>query len=269
VDWLWRRAFTKTNFCESDYGWWRDRWGSELLLNPHYHLDFWIIAFGCYDLTLHRYVERNVRPGMTCLDVGANIGDVTLHLANKVGTSGAVHAFEPVPAVRKRLETNLSRNVCADIVSVHPFALSNTGGHARLSISAVDADNQGMASLIEQLNERLTDSMVVETKTLDDFVATSGIDRIDLLKVDIQGAEILFLEGGQNTLMRFKPDLLLEVSPADMAGIGKTSHDLLLMLESYGYCVHELRRNGTPGPRIAAATVPIDFARENILCTMK
>jgi hypothetical protein len=87
--------------------------------------------------------------------------------------------------------------------------------------------------------------------------------------MDIEGAEILMLEGAQKTLSSFRPDLILEVSPQNMAGIGKTSRDLLELLEAVGYRIHELRSDGTPGAQIHAHAVTPDFERENIFCTMK
>ena len=267
--WLWRRAFTAADFSESGYGWWRDRWGSELWLHPRYHLDFTIIAFGYYDKALHRYIDRNVSDGMTCFDIGGNIGAVATHLARKVGETGHVHAFEPVPALRARLEKNLARNGCEARVTVHPLAMSHRTGEAHLSIARVDADNQGLASLVASGNERLTSTVTVQTATLDDFVTARRITRIDFIKMDIQGAEILLLEGAQRTLSTLRPDLILEVSPEDAAGIGKTSRDLLEMIEALGYRIHELRSDGTPGAQIHAHAVAPDFERENIFCTMK
>jgi FkbM family methyltransferase len=265
---LWRRAFTAEDSSESGYGWWRDRWGSELWLHPRYHLDFTIIAFGYYDRALHRYIDRMVGPGMTCFDIGANIGAVSTHLARKVGAGGHVHAFEPVPSLRARLQKNLARNGCDLVVSVHPIALSNANGQAPLAVAGVDADNQGLASLVATGNDRLTTTLVVPTATLDDFVAERGITRIDFIKMDIQGAEILLLEGARRTLSALRPNLIVEVSPQDMAGIGKDSRDLLKMLEACGYRIHELRGDGTPGAVIDAGEVSPDFQRENILCTM-
>ena len=269
VYWLWRHAFTAADFSLSDYGWWRDRWGSELWLHPRYHLDFTIIAFGYYDKALHRFIDRNVSAGMTCFDIGGNIGAVSTHLARKVGKTGQVHAFEPVPALRARLQKNLARNGCETRVTVHPLALSNTTGEAHLAIASVNADNQGLASLVASGNDRLTSTVTVQTATLDDFVAARRINRIDFIKMDIQGAEILLLEGAQQTLSALRPDLILEVSPQDMAGIGKTSRNLLEMIEAVGYRIHELRSDGTPGALIQAHAVPPDFERENIFCTMK
>ena len=266
---LWHRAFTSADFSESDYGWWRDRWGSELWLHPRYHLDFTIIAFGYFDKALHRYIDRTVRSGMTCLDIGANIGAVSTHLARNVGPTGRVHAFEPVPGLRARLQKNLARNGCDAVVTVFPLALSNTTGEAHLAVAGVDADNQGLASLVASANDQLTSTLTVRTATLDEFVAAQRITRIDFIKMDIQGAEILMLEGARRTLSELRPDLIVEVSPQDLAGIGKNSRDLLELLEGCGYRIHELGGDGTPGAPIDARGVSPDFKRENIFCTMK
>jgi FkbM family methyltransferase len=206
---------------------------------------------------------------MTCLDIGANIGAVATHLARKAGPTGRIHAFEPVPGLRDRLEKNLARNGIDSVVVVHPLALSNQTGEARLAVAGIDADNQGLASLVASANDRLTATLTVPTMTLDEFAAAHGITSIDFIKMDIQGAEILLLEGGQRTLRALRPDLILEVSPQDMAGIGKTSRDLLTAIERCGYRIHELRTDGTPGAVIDSASVSPDFDRENIFCTMK
>jgi FkbM family methyltransferase len=180
-----------------------------------------------------------------------------------------IHAFEPVPGLRERLEKNLARNRVDPVVTVHPLALSNQTGEARLAVASVDADNQGLASLVATSNDRLTATLSVPTMTLDEFAVAHGITSIDFIKMDIQGAEILLLEGGQRTLRSLRPDLILEVSPQDMAGIGKTSRDLLAAIAQCGYRIHELSADGTPGAVIDPASVSPDFDRENIFCTMK
>lgn len=99
--WLARRGWHHPEFK-----WYHDRRGQKLLLSPHIHLDRCIIAFGEYDKELHLGLELCVKPGMTCFDIGANIGAVSLHMLKLVGRRGRVHAFEPVPPVFERLIGN-------------------------------------------------------------------------------------------------------------------------------------------------------------------
>lgn len=265
--WLQRRGFPRGSLDRTRATWRRDRWGSEFLLNPYYLLDASVIAFGWYDASLHRYLARHVRPGMTCLDVGANLGFVAAHLGTLVGPSGQVHAFEPIPTVRQKLTDNIARNGLEKVVAIHPLALSNAMGDARIAMAHDSAPNQGQASLVNSSNQGLQVQLRVETATIDDFVRQHGITRIDLMKIDIQGAEILLLEGGGYTFGTLRPDLLIEVSPEDLRDAGRTSRDLLEMIEGYGYAVSELCGNGTRGLRISADSIPADYWQSNVLCT--
>ena len=264
--WVQRKAFTRETFSPGEARWWKDRWGSELLMNPHYFLDACVIAFGAFDADLHEYIEAHVKPGMICFDVGANIGIVTVHLARKAGLSGQVHAFEPVPGVRERLAQHVQRNRVDAVVRIHPVALSNQTGTASIAIADSEASNQGQASLVNRSNPELKKTIDVPTITVDEFVARNGIGRIDVMKIDIQGAEIFLLDGGRKVFGEMGPDLLMEVSPEDLACMGKNSRDLLSMVEGYGYRLYELK-GATPGRRLAAADVAPDYYCDNILCT--
>jgi hypothetical protein len=82
-DILGRRIFTKPEFA-----WHRNRWGDELFLSPYYDIDRQILIFGTYDPDLHAIIEHLVKPGMICCDIGANIGEVALHLAHRVQPGG-------------------------------------------------------------------------------------------------------------------------------------------------------------------------------------
>ena len=262
-----RRAFPPHEVRPENMRWLRDRWGSELLLHPYYLVDRAIIAFGDYDGTLHRFLEEHVRPGMICLDIGANIGEMALHMARLVGPHGHVHAFEPVPSVLARLRQNVQRNNLADRITVHPVALSNTTGTARIAFAEDTAENQGMGSLVTR-DGPLHAECEVPTMTIDDFVRTHGIERIDLMKIDIQGAELLLLEGGRHVFGEMSPDLLMEVSPEDLRSLGRTSRDLLATVAAYGYTIHELTPRG-PGRTITAHTVPPNYSAANVYCTRR
>ncbi len=235
VHWLARKAYGDARPGPKDFRPFRDCNGNQLLLHPHYFIDYQVIAFGIYDAGLHRFLKRVVKPAMTCLDVGANIGCVTTQLSKLVGPSGRVFAFEPVPHLFERLKENIALNGFGRTVSLHQLALSRETGHATIKVARQDCDNQGMASLRNTDHPQLTSALQIQTTTLDDFVRDTNIDRIDLIKLDVQGAEAWVIEGGANTLRRLHPHLLLEVSPYDLRSFGKTSTDLLQMVEVLGY----------------------------------
>lgn len=266
VHWLARKAYGNARPDPKDFRPFRDRDGNRLLLHPHYFIDYQVIAFGVYDAKLHRFLSRVVRPAMTCLDVGANIGCVTTHLAKLVGPSGRVFAFEPVPHLFIRLKENIALNAQDRVASLHQMALSNETGRATIKVAQADCDNQGMASLRNTDHPHLTRALEIQTKTLDQFVREQQLDRIDLIKMDVQGAEPWVIEGGLEILRRLRPDLLLEVSPYDLKSFGKTSADLLQLLESLGYECYRLDDGGRVGDRIRAGNAGSNFAADDLYC---
>jgi FkbM family methyltransferase len=191
---------------------------------------------------------------MVCLDAGANMGLISLRLGRRVGPTGAVHSFEPVPYVFDRLTQHVQRKRLQEVVRTHRVALSNRTGSAQMGVTDSQEENQGMGSLVRltDLSQRIS----VETMTLDDFAQRAHFDRLDFVKLDIQGAETFFLAGGERTLRRFKPLMVVELSPEDLAGAGKTSKDLMAQIDALGYEVYELGPKGEAGRRLRGQHPP-------------
>ena len=146
-----------------------------------------------------------VRPGDTVLDIGANIGIVTLWLSKLVGKNGKVHAFEPNPELQKILEETLNHNQASN-VCLHPIALGSEQGSHELRIPRANA---GAASLIR--NRDLSDCDVVEVpvRPLSTIVAEEGIKSIRLIKIDVEGFEAEVFQGGQEVLGSICPEAIL------------------------------------------------------------
>jgi FkbM family methyltransferase len=196
--WLAHRAFAEPASESDGFDWYRDRWGFEFLLHPFYHLDRQIIAFGSYEPDLIPFLRERIVPGSVCFDVGANLGQIAVHMADRAGPTGTVHAFEPVPHIAARLLAHAERNGFRDRMRVHDVALSDRTGVERMWGAAPSAENQGMASLVSTAARGA--ELAVATERLDDFVERIGVARLDWIKVDIQGAEPLFLRGAERTL---------------------------------------------------------------------
>jgi FkbM family methyltransferase len=260
-DLLARRAFTTPQFQ-----WFRNKWGHDLHLSPYYHIDRNILILGTYDADLHAALERLLQPGMTALDVGANLGEIALHMAARVGPTGQVHAFEPVPAVFNRLQQHITRNRLGDIVHPHPIALSDQTGETDIAFAPDTADNQGLASITNLTDKAGPLRARIPTLTLDDFVQQNNIQQIDLIKIDIQGAEPRFLTGAEQTLRRLRPKLLMEFSPDDLRQANLTSRDLAQRLANLGYEIHPLTQSGFR-PALNPITLPETYSAPNVLCT--
>ncbi len=146
-----------------------------------------------------------VRPGDTVLDIGANIGMVTLWLSKLVGENGKVHAFEPNPELQKMLEETFAHNSVAN-VCLHRTALGSEQGLLELRIPRVNA---GAASLAR--NQSLSDCDVVKVpvKPLSKIVAEEDIKSIRLIKIDVEGFEAEVFKGGQEVLSSIRPEAIL------------------------------------------------------------
>lgn len=261
-DWLGRLAHKDVQF-----DWFKNRWGAHLFLSPHFHIDRNILVFGCYDEDLHLALEKVVKPGMVCLDVGAHFGEVALHMSQLAGPTGEVYAFEPEPSLYERLIKHAERNERKMRICTVPAALSDRSGNATLYAASEDADNQGLGSLLNS-RPQLRRQVNVQMTTLDAFVKQQKLERIDLIKVDIQGAEIRFLRGGHETFRRFSPDMLIEFSPDDLKASGKNSRDLYEVLETYGYQLFRMKQ-GAIGAQIEGKSIKPNFSATNVFCTKK
>ncbi len=261
--WLARRAFTAPHF-----NWVRNRWGHELFLSPYYFLDRAIIFGGTYSADVHLLFERIIRPGMVCMDIGANIGEMSLHLAKLVGPDGAVYAFEPVVPLFDRLKLNVERNGLDGIVRCFKLAVSNKSGYLPLRYADSSKENQGMASLVDDVPSVLNLCDETRTVTLDDFIREHELDRIDFIKADIQGAEVYMLEGGSTCFGNLCPDVLMEIAPSCLKKIGKTAHDLMAQVNSYGYDTFTIKK-GRIKQRIGISEELQTDRGTNVFCTTK
>lgn len=164
-----------------------------------------------------------VKPGMTVVDVGAHVGYYTLLAARRVGESGRVVAFEPDPSNCALLRRNVAQNGFADRVSVVQAAVGGETGSVTLFR---DTFNLGAHSL-ERGNVVGADSVRVPAVTLGRALASEGVDHIDVLKVDVQGAEAGVVAGADG-LLRARPQrMFIELWPAGLARFGTNPKELL------------------------------------------
>jgi FkbM family methyltransferase len=154
-----------------------------------------------------------VRPGQVVYDVGANIGFFTILCARLVGPEGRVFAFEPMPANVATLRHNIAMNGLENVTVVEK-ALSFSSGTAELFISPWPAFHSLNVEGAVKRDNRGRDAgapIVVETVTLDGFLRGHGGPVPDLVKLDVEGAELLALEGMRETLRTRAPLLVCEL----------------------------------------------------------
>ncbi|EJK81340.1 FkbM family methyltransferase [Rhizobium sp. AP16] len=177
-----------------------------------YHISFGIMngEYEKFDLDL---IKAIVPDDGHFIDVGGNVGYYSLSVAARPAFKGKVLAFEPLPKLWDLFNRSIQENGFADRVSVRQQALADGPGEMRLN-NAEETSNAGATRLVvDTIDQKIGRS--VEVETLDRVI---GAMRPDAMKVDIQGAEGLFLRGAQHTIATHKPTMLMEIN-RDMLGI--------------------------------------------------
>jgi FkbM family methyltransferase len=188
--------------------------GHRLRLDCRVQYQCWALFSGQYDDALCETLCSFLRPGGTVLDVGANIGCYTVPMAIRAKSlGGRVVAIEPVPSNVQWLRHNLAINECSSIVDIHEIGLSDQTGNAEIVLTEdwLGGGEVGNASLAhpEFYGEQFVRTPV-KLDTLDRIWPSD--QRLDVVKLDIEGFEINFLKGGKNTLAAQRPVVLLEVN---------------------------------------------------------
>lgn len=180
---------------------------------------------------------RDVRSGALVVDVGAFLGHFTLIAARRVGTKGRVVAFEPDPRDRPWLERNVVENGFADRVEVVPLAISDSPGRLRLFLAEQD---RSQSSLYPTRDDG--PPIDVQATTLDGFLAEAAVD---VVKIDVEGAELRALDGMRRTIELGRPTMFVEWNPQALRRAGVAEDELLRRLEGLGYrleLIDETRR---------------------------
>ena len=189
------------------------------------------------------FLRRLVQPGMVVLDVGSNVGFYATFLARLVGPTGRVHAFEPDPLCFAILErrARAHRNLAVNRIAV--------GDHEGLATLFCNRLNRADNRIHDSLGDAADEAVAVPLTTLDRYCAEHGVDRIDALKIDVQGAEVAALAGMHDAMRRTKPAwMFIEFSPPHLRDAGSSPEAFWQILEEYGYEAHSLIADGTTRP---------------------
>lgn len=189
----------------------------------------WVIYFGIVTEPRDTLFALT-KPGDVVLDIGANVGECALNFARNVGAKGRVLSFEPDPVVRAKLERNIALNSFANI-DVLPFALGDRA--ATLTLSTPTSRNRGGNRIVE--GAAGNDHVDVQVVRLDDVVEQQKLDRVDLVKIDVEGYEVKAFRGAEAVIRRFRPTLFVEVSDENLREAGSSANELVGLLAEWGY----------------------------------
>jgi FkbM family methyltransferase len=199
-------------------------------------------------------IDRFVPEAGVVFDIGAHAGQYTKLFA-RAASHGRVYAFEPGSYARAILRTVVGVRRLAN-VSVMPMALGGACGVATLSMPVKRGGSFGFGlSHLGRPHDRWSAvaQELVGLATLDAVAAALDLDRLDLIKADIEGSEMGLLRGGEETLRRFHPILVIELVSEHLARAGDRVEDAFAFLAGLGYTAFDLTAEGelvpAPGPR--------------------
>lgn len=181
-----------------------------------------------YEPEVTRAFVDLVKPGMVFVDVGAQFGYYTLMAAKRVGRNGKVVAFEPKKWVRHILSANIHINFY-DNVEIFPYALFSESG--RLPI--IDYGSMIITDRCQLQTQKELEE--VEVVAFDSIIDSIKLTRINIVKIDIEGAELGCLEGMAKSISQWEPVLFIEVHPSKLPNFGHTCNDLFQFIKDINY----------------------------------
>lgn len=214
------------------------------------------------------FMNRFLHPGDVILDIGGNVGVVSLLLLYDNPEIGDIYSFEPLPVTFEKMKKNMALN--GNPEKIHPFniGMSNEVGSFDFYLPGADEaasmqPNMDDYYMRESVNGVYTgrkkmEKIVCQVSTLDDFTIQHGVPKVDFIKIDVEGNEYDVLLGGVNVLSRYKPIVYVEMLRKHAARFGYHPNDIIVYMKSLGYGCFVLR---------AGKLAQFDFMDDNTLET--
>ena len=180
-----------------------------------------------YEPSVRSAIDSFVRPGDVCYDIGANQGLWSLRMAEKAGPHGQVFAFEPIAGNVASMKANATLSGCT--IEICAFALGDRDGAVEMHLPP----DVGSASLAA--HGSAADIMTVEMRRLDDVWRSQGCPDVSLVKLDVEGAEVLVLKGASAFMAQVQPVVCCEINPERLKAMGASSTDLVEVFMHLSY----------------------------------
>lgn len=172
------------------------------------------------------------------IDIGANIGLFSLQLLNSgLNKDSIIYAFEPNPLTFSRLQLTIQENSLFNNIVVYPLAVSeNTellhfSAHADISSSGDGIFDTGRAGSVKNI--------IIHTTTIDNFIAQLSLKRLDWIKIDVEGAELLVFQGGVNTIRTFRPKIIFEIHRDNIKPYGISTSEIFAFINNLNYKIYD------------------------------
>ena len=204
--------------------------GCKFYLDMQSEKDYWL---GTYEVSLLESAVKLIQPGWVIYDIGANVGYLTVLFAKLTGREGKVYAFEPLPANIERLTKNVEVNGISEQVIICPYAIGDRRDEVVFYVGNSD-DTGKVESVVSVKEKENNEKITVEMISLDEFVEQGNDCYPQLIKIDIEGAEILAIKKMKTILQEIKPIIIIEIHSKDAGQIVWNE------LAKYNYKVNKL-----------------------------
>jgi FkbM family methyltransferase len=193
--------------------------------------------------TTNIYLQKgNLKDGDVVLDLGSYCGSTVWSFSRAVGRNGKVYGFEPDPVNYDVLCKNIKYHKLSNVIAFNKGVWSVSG-------NLLFQGEGNMGSGISSVQSRAANLLNVQVISLSDFCSEFNIDRIDYIKMDIEGAEVEVLKASGDVLKKYKPRLIIE---PHMVGVRLVTDDICKILSEYGYNTEILVQADLPLPLIYA-----------------
>lgn len=212
----------------------------KLKYDPNTYIGRYIYYRGVFEEQILDKMSELLKPGMTFLDVGANIGLHSVVSASILGKGGKVISIEPQSKVYQQLSENISLNNLENI-TVYKCALGSKS--EKRELYQISSTNDGQATLALSTEESPKSVETVEVRPLGEIASEAGVDKIDGVKIDVEGAEFEVLKGASEFFQHHWPSfMLIECIDHHLQRFGSSSQELIEFLTSAGYSVYSLKK---------------------------
>ena len=241
---------------------------------PNSALDNHIVKYGIIQDWIATRLCEFIKEDGIVLDVGANVGLLTLPFAKKHVPKGKVFAFEPDMENYAQLEKNVQLNSLSNVFSYF-IALQDDSSIKEIDFyhrRAIDGDkltNRGLSTLEKMSNHNISNN-VIQCSTIDQILNEHKLPSVDFIKIDVEGSEFRVLTGGINTIKKYKPIIMYEYSIIiDQLTKSKNTFNSFQLLKNMGYIQYKiyeeksLSKLNSYDPNLESANV-IAFHESNI-----
>ena len=208
------------------------------------HIGGQIFWHGQYSFAVLQLAAKLLGPTDTVFDVGANIGEFSVFAARRL-PFGQLHAFEPMRELCARARRNCELNELHN-AHVHQLGLGAQVGNLPIyKVSTPDDDgavNNGMNTLFNGEGFKVAEN--IDIVTLDEWCERRQVSKLELMKIDVEGAELSMLLGGSATIKRLRPKMIIEVNKTTCLRAGYAPRDLLDYIVGLGYSISNIGSSG-------------------------